>query len=47
MFPQLLKKRNGTPKTTAFHKGLDHEVVDKQGGVMNVVEDSVCIVKIP
>jgi len=47
MFPKLPKQRDGTPKTTPFHKGLDHEVIDKQRGGMNVFEDSVCIVEIP
>jgi len=47
MFPKLLKQRNDTPKTTSFHEGLDHEVIDKQRGVMNVFEDSFCIVKTP
>ncbi|KAJ1393739.1 hypothetical protein SESBI_34772 [Sesbania bispinosa] len=46
MFPELMEQRNGASETTPFDEGFDHEIVDEQRGVLDVVEDSKCIVKV-
>ena len=46
IFPELVEQRNGSCERSSFCKGFNHDIVDEQRWVLDVVEDCMCIVKV-